>query len=376
VTPERKPARYGRFAMNRLTAEIVSLSWIVKYVGSLFFFYSGLLWLFCRVKRMILRTPLRIIAYHGVDDLPNYLDLFMTPKNFEAQMRYLRGHYHIVDLDEALRIIEGNVSISRETIAITFDDGYKDNYQKLFPIIKKYGLPVAVFLTSDLIESGTPTFVYAAILLMENAKTANVDLSEFGLGSFALDTIDGKEKAVRVIDGYSKILNSAERQELLDAIIAKVGLSGHEDILAGKMLNWEEVRAMSQAGVAFGSHTCGHPKLPHLADADLYRELAGSKDCIENNLGKKVDYFAYPYGGRDALNDSVKQSVEKAGYRAAFVLFPDRLTPENKFSLGRKMVSHQMTSSPFNRFSKPLFACEMSGLFDFLLLRRQRSSPR
>jgi len=358
--------------MHRLTAETLSLSWIIKYFCSLVFFYTGILWLYRKIKPMIVQRPLRIIAYHAVDDMPNYLDLFMTTEKFEAQMKYLHKNFRINALDEALRNIQHNVNISQDTILITFDDGYKDNYHTLYPIIKKYALPITIFLTSDNIDSGMPTFVYATILLVHNAEKRILDLSEYDLGKFTLDTIGNREKAIHKIDQYSKTLNFDERKKFLDKIISKVGLKGHEDILLNKMLNWEEINDMLKDLVSFGSHTRRHPNLTHLKFKDLHQELAGSKRRIENKIGKKVPYFAYPYGGKDYLNDTVKQYVKKAGYQAAFVLFPDRLTVENKFSLGRKMISNQMTSNPFNRFSKPLFACEISGLFDFLLLRNKR----
>ena len=319
---------------------------------------------------------IKIITYHAVDEFPNYIDLFMAPEKFEAQMKYIHTHYDIITLEEAVNIIETRRSIPQNAIVITFDDGYKDNYHTVYPIIKRYGLPMTIFISSDYIKSGMPTFVYATIVLLENAKNKLLDLSNYDLGKFMLDNAASKEQAILEIDRYSKMLRFDQRQQLLQEIISKVGLNGEKHILIDKMLTWENISEMSHNLVSFGSHTCRHPNLTHLGSEDLHHELVRSKQSIEKKIHKEVKYFAYPYGGKDALNDSVKQHVKEAGYEAAFVLYPEKLTAENKFSLGRTMISHQMTSSPFNTFSKSLFACEISGFYDFLLLRDRKRQSR
>jgi len=80
-------------------------------------------------------------------------------------------------------------------------------------------------------------------------------------------------------------------------------------------LTWEELRTLRDAGMTIGAHTRSHPFLTKITDpAILWREIAGSKQTLEKNLGITVNEFAYPFGRYDA---AIVAMVEKAGYTAA-----------------------------------------------------------
>jgi peptidoglycan/xylan/chitin deacetylase (PgdA/CDA1 family) len=92
-----------------------------------------------------------IAMYHSVNPHAKWQNrLAVKESSFERQMQYLRKHnYTIVNLKKLSEMINNKVKISRKTIAITFDDGFKDNYTYAFPILKKYGIPATIFLIVD-----------------------------------------------------------------------------------------------------------------------------------------------------------------------------------------------------------------------------------
>jgi peptidoglycan/xylan/chitin deacetylase (PgdA/CDA1 family) len=91
---------------------------------------------------------MKILAYHSINNANS--SLRVSPKQFEEHMHYLYNkNYKVVPLKEALA--QGRVA--RKTIAITFDDGYKDNYTNAFPILKKYNFPATIFLVSDYVNT-------------------------------------------------------------------------------------------------------------------------------------------------------------------------------------------------------------------------------
>jgi peptidoglycan/xylan/chitin deacetylase (PgdA/CDA1 family) len=98
-----------------------------------------------------------IIMYHSVN--PNVLSenrlLVVSVKTFEHQMRFLKKHrYNVLPLEELATLIKDKKKIPPKTIAITLDDGYKDNYIFAFPILKKYNLPATIFIIIN--EVGRP----------------------------------------------------------------------------------------------------------------------------------------------------------------------------------------------------------------------------
>ncbi len=102
-----------------------------------------LLAFFCSAKD--LSGSLIILTYHSVN--PNYL-FSVNPKEFEKQVCYLVKNFNLINLEDFNSLEKEK----RETlVAITFDDGYEDNYLYAFPILKKYNIPATIFVTTDFV---------------------------------------------------------------------------------------------------------------------------------------------------------------------------------------------------------------------------------
>lgn len=129
-------------------------------------------------------------------------------------------------------------------------------------------------------------------------------------------------------------------------------------------LSWEEVREMSKEGVEFGSHTKTHAYLPSLPSRKLLEEeIRGSKEILEERLGKEVSLFSYPVGG---FTEEIKKMVEEAGYKAAVTTNRgERKAPRDRFALSRIKMTESSTS--------PLiFQVKTSGYYEQF---RRRKSP-
>ncbi len=98
-----------------------------------------------------------VLTYHRVNDKLPKGELVVTPKEFAKQMLFLnvyRNRFQAVGIDEALRFLRGEIphdNLRKTKILITFDDGYRDNHVNAFPILKRYGFPAVIFLTTDYI---------------------------------------------------------------------------------------------------------------------------------------------------------------------------------------------------------------------------------
>lgn len=86
-----------------------------------------------------------ILAYHHFGYGNNTLSV--TPENFDRQMRYLKQHgYTVISLDRFVDGLKNGRTFKRNTVVITVDDGYRDNYQYAYPVLRKYGFPATIFL--------------------------------------------------------------------------------------------------------------------------------------------------------------------------------------------------------------------------------------
>lgn len=102
------------------------------------------------------RYVVPILMYHSVGpQVEKKSRLKVTPETLERQMRFLRErHYNIITLEEVADLLKDNRKIPAKTIAVTFDDGYKDNYIYAYPILKKYNIPATIFIIVN--EVGRP----------------------------------------------------------------------------------------------------------------------------------------------------------------------------------------------------------------------------
>jgi peptidoglycan/xylan/chitin deacetylase (PgdA/CDA1 family) len=168
-----------------------------------------------------------------------------------------------------------------------------------------------------------------------------------------LDVLDGRrpnddhEILLTFDDGYRVLLDRAIPElearripALLFIVSAFVGGENTWELnLPGRHfrhLGWDEIETLARSGFSFGSHARTHSDLTRLPLEALREELVRSKEEIEGRLGTPVRSLSYPYG---RLNDSVRREAERAGYRAAFTLYPPRgASASDRYALRREAV--------------------------------------
>jgi len=92
-----------------------------------------------------------VIMYHKINDRAGISKLNVTPESFREQISFLKRHdYNVVELEKLAELVKEN-KIPYKTIAITFDDGYKNNYTYAYPILKELGIPATIFISPALI---------------------------------------------------------------------------------------------------------------------------------------------------------------------------------------------------------------------------------
>ncbi|HVZ10826.1 MAG TPA: polysaccharide deacetylase family protein [Candidatus Paceibacterota bacterium] len=157
-----------------------------------------------------------ILMYHSIGDNKEF---FTVPTDeFERQMEYLKSNgYNVVSLNEVVKALEQKKPISSRTVALTFDDGYRDNYIEAFPILKKYGFPASIFLVSDWIGTTVTVRTGKPIPILEPADLKVMIAS--GLIEFFPHTVHHmKLTQADNATAEAEIKESAERLAALDVL--------------------------------------------------------------------------------------------------------------------------------------------------------------
>ena len=265
--------------------------------------------------RRRLKSTARILYYHRVNDDGDPFCPATPTSVFEQQMRFIARNYKVVSLTELLGRIETGPR-PEPLLAITFDDGYGDNFEQAFPILQRYGLPATIFLTTGTIDTRRPLWFEELAYALRNTARESIDIEMDVPRRFWMRTQAERLRSNSQIFSLLRGLTDQHRQHWLDEIIAQLqpaDPSGRRD----KMLTWDQVRKMKKCGIEFGGHTVNHPFLSKLTADQALWEVSECKRRIEEELQSRVDYFAYPNGREEDFSPWSKDVVRSAGYRAA-----------------------------------------------------------
>lgn len=268
-----------------------------------------------------LRNECYILAYHMISDEPNGYFPESSLQTFSRQMQYLIRNYSVLPLVEIAQRISGGKPV-RRCAAVTFDDGFRDNYEKAFPILKQLQVPATIFLTTGSIENGqAPWFIQLRYLFMKTPKSRlEIELAghtEF----FPLANPLEKRSASDMLMNYVQSCPNEERLSILSALPSLLDVD-LKDRLQSLMLTWDQIREMGQNGISFGAHTMTHPILTLISPENLRREVSGSKAAIEENTGQAVRAFAYPFGKKRHCPQSAATVLKGLGFVCAVTTEP------------------------------------------------------
>jgi peptidoglycan/xylan/chitin deacetylase (PgdA/CDA1 family) len=282
------------------------------------------------ILTLTLHRVLDDTAYQETNSLPG---IILRQRTFAELVEYLTEHFEPVALADSA---PGAVS-RRLQVAVTFDDGWQDNYTTVFPIVRHRKLPVTIFVCPALVGQREPFWPEQTVALLR-ARQSGVSPIKFA------PTIDRLKQTSQ--DQRARFLNKL--QELNQAQAVKVRSSEVD-----RTLSWEEIAEMERSGVCFGSHTNTHQIMPRIAAEVARRELSQSKSTLERVIGKPCGHFAYPNGDWSA---EAQRLVGEAGFSKAATTEPGAwVCASDALAIPRMNVSEDNVVGPSGRFSPTMF---------------------
>lgn len=249
------------------------------------------------------KNRLLVLCYHGIslDDEHEWnAGLYIKQELFERRMRFLReNNYHLLGLDEGLKRVK-NGDLPKRSIAVTFDDGMYDFYAKAWPVVRKYDVPVTVYLTTYHCDFNRPIFRLACSYILWKMRDQVLDGSELAdlTGKTRLAGPAERRQVVTALDRYARSREMTGMEK--DALVAELAgrLKVDLDALRKKRLlhimNPQEVREVAQSGVDFQLHTHRH-RTP-ASEALFRREIEDNESRLRELTGKEARHFCYPSG--------------------------------------------------------------------------------
>ncbi|MCA9400626.1 MAG: glycosyltransferase, partial [Candidatus Omnitrophica bacterium] len=252
--PEKVKRRITRRHMKKDLKNIVV--WLTRYLG--------LNWL---IRRFVASGRVTIATYHNPD-----------PEIFEQHVRFLSERYSFISLTqltEAMRKKDFSL-LPKNSLVITFDDGYKEN-RRLLPIFIKYHIQPTIYLCTHLINTSRNFWF----------------------------TVNGPRDVEN--------LKWSKNEERLTKLSATVSFDPDKEYPEREVLNTDEISEMKPF-VSFGAHTQTHPILTSCNETDCLHEITQSKISLDGITGQNTIHFSYPCG---RYSDREIKMVTENGYQSS-----------------------------------------------------------
>lgn len=265
------------------------------------------------------KGQLSILMYHGVVQEPLGFEdwIMIDAARFTAQMDYLKKYFRVVSMSKALEMLYQG-ELSEPTAVITFDDGYQNNFDVAYPILRERNLPASIYLATNLI--GTDSTLKLGELTEAFAKTGKSSL-EWRDSIYKLNTQIDRVESLQTI-------KAALKREHIDTVFREVGkicslLLGKPNVSIAKdspyrMLDTDSIREMANSGlIEFGAHTMNHAILSNLDGFEQQKEIDGAVEAVSGLSQRPCDLFAYPNGTPKDYNQDTLDVVKAGQIKAA-----------------------------------------------------------
>jgi peptidoglycan/xylan/chitin deacetylase (PgdA/CDA1 family) len=297
------------------------------------------------------QNDLRILAYHRVMPLPDPqtfdfdLELISTsPQRFREQMQLLKKQFRPTRLTDVVVALDAGESLPPDTVVVTFDDGYDDNYRVAYPILRELGVPATFFVSTGHIDSGRPFAYDWLVHMMLCSGAPRLSLPELNIDL----TMPPSRSERRLLAGRilleMKGLGALEQSAMITRLERHWRMPSNVTPADCRPMTWTQLREMHAAGFEIGSHGVHHRMLAKLPQQDMESEIRHSKAALVRELGMTTALMSYPVGGDRAFNDSVMEATRNAGFQLAvcYICGTNPLPATNRFALQRLPVERTM----------------------------------
>lgn len=264
--------------------------------------FGPILWRARPTPRLLVLMYHRVLPASHPDRPREQPGMFVSPETLALHVEIVQRHFELVHLEDWARDVTSGRPVPRLACALTFDDGWRDNFEYAFPILRSGAVPATVYLLPDLVgtrysfwpnrlarllgdpcnnehRAGWPDWLLRALAAVGVGRTAPLPLS-----MVEIDAVIGCLKNAYTDDAILRLLD--------DLAVMDDGVGDRD------LMNWDEIRQMAAGGkIRFGSHTRRHIRLDSRVPLDvLQNEIRASRELIEQQVRSPVSSFCYPNG--------------------------------------------------------------------------------
>jgi peptidoglycan/xylan/chitin deacetylase (PgdA/CDA1 family) len=264
-----------------------------------------------------------IFLFHGVIRAPrgtvrNYTSKHLLQDRFTSVLRELISNGVPVSMDGIVEATSQGIALPDRAFAITFDDGFENNYSVAAPILRDQGIPATFYITTGFIDTNSLSWIDMIEQAVETAADIHLDLDFVSPDRNyrtredrieLLDRIRTHVKAQPAVDPYvfaSEVCRQLNAQQIVP------------DPCLDQKMSWDQVRALHQDPLfTIGGHSHTHRILSFLDPSELEREISVSLKKLRDGLGAPVAHYSYPEGLAHCYSEEVIAELQRQGVACA-----------------------------------------------------------
>ncbi len=290
------------------------------------------------IIRLLSQSP-RIFLYHGVAPtqkdfgIYNYRGKFISPVAFRKQLLWLKKNYTILPLPYYIELLLDKKRFPPNVCSITFDDGYLNNYEFAFPLLKEFAIPATFFVTTDFVDQKTPLWVDILEYAIGKAKAPELRIIYNGQPtSFNLSTYRDRCATDSILRNHLKKIPRSHALKLLEDIVQATGTDLRKKFHNSpyQAFGWDNAREMASSGMTIMPHTLSHPILSQTPPQEVLTEISDSRNRVQKEMEKRSDLFAYPNGQSEDFSMATVELLKKLEFKAALTTISDVCNEETK----------------------------------------------
>tara|TARA_B100000035_G_scaffold100972_1_gene85643 strand:- start:298 stop:1263 length:966 start_codon:yes stop_codon:yes gene_type:complete len=267
-----------------------------------------------------LKSHLTILLYHGVTEstsigIENYSGKHMNVDEFYRQMSYIKDNCNILSMNEIVDIKRKNQTWPENAVAVTFDDGFKNNYECAAPILNKLNIPATFYICSGMIDSNKMFWVDKIEDCINRTKKNTIEILLDASFEFSLMSKEEKIEALTEIKSYCKSADVKTKERVLKDLELISGVQPKaSSAMNYQMMSWDELKSLNDNQLfTIGGHTLYHDIMSsHVNEENMFKDIELSIGLLEFNLNEKIIHFSYPEGQKHHYNQKVIHKLKNS----------------------------------------------------------------
>jgi peptidoglycan/xylan/chitin deacetylase (PgdA/CDA1 family) len=310
------------------------------------------------VQRRIGTPWLRIVTFHRArvgGDASFPLDegvIDITPHQLSRRLEMVKKHFTPIGTDEMIAHL-GGAPLPANPILISFDDGYRDNFDVVLPILARHRVKAVFFIATAYVTERRVFWWDRINYLIKHSTRTSIVVTYPIEVRVNISTRGTRRSAIAWLLQLVKQAARLDLSRFLDDLAEAAGVAWtpqlERQLADENVMTWDQVRALRAAGMAVESHTRTHRVLQTLDARELATELRGSREELESELGAPVRAISYPVGQRIENRADIRAALVSAGYQIGFTN-AGNVTPTSvpdRYDVGRIPMDSGTSDSMF-----------------------------